>query len=92
MVFDTFNQANAKYYNPWEHLAVNKERLNLKAESLSSNIFPKKVKVLESEFVDCVMTQDVFMTWQCRLAKEGEPATGNMMVIHSTVRDLTHKM
>jgi hypothetical protein len=65
-VFDTFNQAYAKFYNPWEHLAANKLIVKFKDRVIFRHyISKKKGNFLTSEFIKYVTNQVIHMTWEC---------------------------
>jgi hypothetical protein len=69
-VFDTFNQAYAKFYNPSEHLAVDEVIVKFKRRVIFRQYLSKKRErfdirignVLTSEFINCVTNRVIHMT------------------------------
>jgi len=61
-VFGTLNLACAKFYNPSEHLAVDKVIVKFKGRVIFRQYIPKKRKHSESKFTNSVMNQGIHMT------------------------------
>jgi hypothetical protein len=62
-VFDTLNQAYAKFYNPSEHLTVDEVIIKFKGRVIFRQYIPKK-NISGSKFTNCVTTQVIHMTWE----------------------------
>ena len=61
-VFNTLNQAYPKFYNPSEHLAVDKVIVKFQGRVIFRQYIPKKRKRLASKFTNCVMNQGIHTT------------------------------
>ena len=61
-VFDTLNEAYAKFYNPSEHLAVDEVIVKLKGRIIFRQYIPKKRKCFSIKITNCVMNQGIHMT------------------------------
>jgi hypothetical protein len=61
-IFDTLNQAYAKFYNPSEHLAVDEVNIKFKGWVIFRQYIPKKGNISVSKFTNCLTTQRIHMT------------------------------
>ena len=72
-VFDTLNQAYAKFYNPSEHLALDEVIVKFKGRVFSGSISPRRGNVLASKFTNCVTNVGIHMTCECTWVKTHAP-------------------
>jgi hypothetical protein len=88
-VFDTLNQAYAKYYNPSEHLALDEVIVKFKGRVIFTQYIPNRKKCFGIKIYklcdECVYTYDM----RVYLGKDSRSATDNMTATHATVRHLT---
>ena len=61
-VFDTLNQADPKFHNPSEHLAVDEVIVKFRGKVFSGSTFPRIGNVLASKFTNCVTNQGIRKT------------------------------
>ena len=61
-VFDTLNEAYAKFCNPLEDLAVDKVIVKFKARVIIRQYILRKESILASKFTNSVMNQSIHMT------------------------------
>jgi len=63
IVFDKLKKAYAKFYNPSQHLAVDKVTVKFKSRVIFRQYIPKKKgNVSASKFTNSVMNQGICMT------------------------------
>jgi hypothetical protein len=88
-LFDTLNQAYAKFYNPSEHLAVDKVIVKFKGRVIFRQYIPKKRKCFGIKIYK--LCDDSGYTYDMRvyLGKYSRSATDDMTATHATVRHLT---
>jgi hypothetical protein len=88
-VFDTLNQAYAKFYNPSEHLALDEVTVKFKGRVIFRQYIPKKRKRFGIKIYklcdECGYTYDM----RVYLGKDSRSATDDMTATHATVRHLT---
>lgn len=90
MIFDTLNQACAKFCTPSEHLSVDKAIVKFRGSVIFTYIFPRKEMFLHHN-LQILMIQGTHITW-VNLGKDAKTATGDVMATHSTVTNLTCKV
>ena len=65
-VFNKMNKTYAKFYNPFEHLAVDEVIVKFKGRVIfRQNIPPSPKKSSASKFTNSVMNQGIHMPWKC---------------------------
>jgi hypothetical protein len=91
-VFDTLNQAYAKFYNPSEHLAVDEVIVKFKGRIIFRQYIPEKRKRFGIKIYK--LCDDSGYTYDMRvyLGKDSHSATDDMTATHATVRHLTHRV
>ena len=88
-VFDNLNEAYAKFYNPSEHLAVDKVIVKLKGRVICRQYISKKRKCSASKFTNSVMNLGITYDMTVYLGGDSHSATDDMTATHATVRHLT---
>ena len=61
-VSDKLNETYTKFYNPSEHLAVDKVIVKFKGRVIFRQYLPKKENISASKFTNSVMNQGIHMT------------------------------
>jgi hypothetical protein len=91
-IFDTLDQAYAKFYGPSGHLAVEKVIVKFKGRVIFRQYTPKKRKRFRTKIYK--LCDDSGYTYDLRVysGKDSRSATDNMTTTHATVRHLTHRV
>ena len=88
-VFDTLTEAYAKFYNPLEHLAVDKVTVKFKGIVIFRQYIPKKRKLFSIKiyklYDESVYTYDMSVY----LGTDSHSSTDDMTATHTTVKHLT---
>ena len=88
---DKLNEANAKFCNPSEHLAVDEVIVKFKGKVISRHYIPKKRKLLASKFTNSVTNQGIRVTWVCTWVETHTPPLTTWLQ-HASVRHLTRRV
>ena len=91
-VWDKLTEAYAKFYNPSEHLAVDKVIVKFKGRVIFRQYIPKKRKPFSRKIYklcdESGYTHDMRVYW----GRDSRSATDNMTATHETVRHLTRRV
>jgi hypothetical protein len=91
-IFETQNQAYAKFYNPSEHLAVNEVTVKFKGRVIFRQYIPKKRKCFSINIYKLCDDSGYTYDMKVYLGKVSRSATDDMTATHATVRHLTHRV
>jgi hypothetical protein len=91
-IFDTLNQAYAKFYNPSEHLAVDEVIVKFKGRVIFRQYTPKKRKRFGIKIYKLCDNSGYTYNMRVQLGKDSRSAIDNMTATHATVRHLTHRV
>ena len=72
-VFDKLNKAYAKFYNPLEHLVVDKVIVKFKGRVVFRQYIPKKRKRFSINFTNSVTNHGIHMAWECTWVETHTP-------------------
>ena len=91
-IFDTLNQAYAKFYNPSEHLAVDEVIVKFKGMVIFRRYIPRARKRYGIKIYK--LCDELGYTYDMRLylGQDTCSSTDDMTVTHATVRHLTHRV
>ena len=91
-VFDKLNEAHAKFYNPSEHLAVEKVIVKFKGRAIFRQYIPKKRKCFCIKIYK--LYDESWYTYDMKLylGRDSHSATDDMTATHVTVRHLTSRV
>jgi len=88
-VFDTLNQAYPKFYNPSEHLAVDKVIVKFQGRVIFRQYIPKKRKCFGIKIYKLCDESGYTYDTRVYLGKDSRSATDDMTATHAIVRHLT---
>ena len=87
-VFKTLNQAYPKFYNPSEHLAVDKVTVKFQGRVIFRQYIPKKRK----HFGKLCDKSGYMYDMKVYLGRDSHSATDDMTATHTAVRHLTSRV
>jgi hypothetical protein len=88
-IFDTLNQAYAKFCNPSEHLAVEEVIVKFKGRVIFKQYMPKKRECFGIKIYKVCDESGYTYDMGVYLGKDSRSATDDMTATHTTVRHLT---
>ena len=88
-VFDTLNEAYAKFYNPLEHLAVDEVIVKFKDRVIFRQYIPKKRKCFGIKIYKLCDESGYTYDMKVYLGRDSHSTTDDMTATHTTVRQLT---
>jgi len=90
-VFDKINEAYDKFYDPFEHLAVDEVIVKFKGRVIFRQYIPKKRKCFGIKIYKLCDDIYIWYTYDMRvyLGRDSHSATDDMTATHATVRHLT---
>jgi len=91
-IFDTLNQAYAKFYNPSEHLAVGDLIVKFQDEVIFRQYIPKKRKCVSIRIYKLCDESGYTYDMSVYLGQDSRSATDSMTVAHATVRHFTRRV
>jgi len=91
-IFDTLNQAYAKFYNPSEHLAVGEVIVKLQDEVIFRQYIPKKRKSVRIRIYKLCDESGYTYDMSMYVGQDSCSATDNMTAAHATIRHLTRRV
>jgi len=91
-VFDKLNEAYAKFYNPLEHLAVDKVIVKFKGRVIFRQYIPKKRKCFSIKIYKLCDESGYTYDMSVYLARDSHFAIDDMTATHATVRHLTRRV
>ena len=91
-VFDTLNQAYAKFYNPSENLAVDEVIVKFQGRVIFRQYIPKKRKRFGIKIYKLCDESGYTYDMKVYLGKDSRSATDDMTATHATVRHLTSRV
>jgi len=91
-VFDKLNEAYAKFYNPSEHLAVDKVIVKFNGRVIFRQYIPKKRKDFSIKIYKLCDESGYTYDVRVYLGRHSHSATGVMTATHATVRHLTSRV
>ena len=91
-IFDTLNQAYAKFYNPSQHLAVGEVIVKFRDEVVFRQYVPKKRKCVGIRIYKLCDESGYTYDMSVYMGQDSPSATDNMIAAHATVRHLTRRV
>jgi hypothetical protein len=91
-IFDTLNQAHAKFNNPSEHLAADKLTVKFKGRVIFRQYIPKKRKHFGIKIYKLCEESGYTYDMRVYLGTDSHSASDNMTATHATVRHLTRRV
>ncbi|PNF30070.1 hypothetical protein B7P43_G04241 [Cryptotermes secundus] len=91
-IFDTLNEAYEKYYNPPEHLAIDKIIVKFKGRVVFRQYIPKKHKRFRIKIFKIVDDAGYTYDMKVYLGKDRTHADQDVTATHATVRDLCRRI
>jgi hypothetical protein len=88
-VFDTLNQAYPKFYNPSEHLAVDKVIVKFQGRVIFRQYIPNKRKCFGIKIYKLFNESGYTYDMKVLLGRDSRSATDDMTATHATARHLT---
>jgi len=85
-VFDTLNEAYAKFYNPLEHLAVDEVIVKFKGKVILRQYIPKKRKGFSIKIYKLCYESRYTYDMRLYLDRDSQSATDDMTATHTVVR------
>ena len=89
IVFDTLNQAYPKFYNPLEHLAVDKVIVKFQGRVIFRQYISKKRKHFGIKIYELCDESGYTYDMNVYLGRDSHSAADDMTATHATVRHLT---